>query len=139
MTRLGTKCIGGLAILAIVAAGCGDDDDGEGVGDGGDLERYCELVDELDAAGTEMFAPLEADENATEEDFEEAERQFVEDHEDDFDELREVVPDEIADDIEVLLDAQDERASGGDQEETSDEAATAEERVEAFETANCDS
>jgi hypothetical protein len=118
--------MGGLGAVA-----CGDDDEASSV------ERYCELVQELDEAGSEAFADLEQDESATEGDFAEAERQFVEDHQDDFDELREVAPDEIADDIDVLLAAQEERAAGGDQEEVSDEVVAAEERVGAFEEANC--
>ena len=45
---------------------------------------------------------------ATEEDFAAAERQFLEDHEEDIAELRRVAPEEIADDVEVLLAAQEE-------------------------------
>ena len=120
------------SLASVVAVACGDDDD-----EASSVERYCELVQELDEAGSEAFADLEEDESATEEDFAEAERQFVEDHQDDFDELREVVPDEIADDIDVLLAAQEERAAGGEQEEVSDEVVAAEERVGAFEEANC--
>lgn len=126
------KAIGGLALVAVVATGCGDDDDA-----GGDVERYCELVDELDQAGSEFFAALEEDESATDEDYADAEQQFIDDHADDFEELRDVAPAEIADDIDVLLTAQEQRAAGGDQEEASEEAAAAEERVVSFEDANC--
>lgn len=126
------RVVVGLALVAGVAAGCGDDE-----GAGGNVERYCELVAELDEAGSEAFAALEDDESATDEDFAETERQFIEDHADDFDELRDVAPDEIADDVDVLLGAQEERAAGGEQEETSDEVSQAEERVGEFEGANC--
>ena len=84
---------------------------------GANLERYCALVQALDAAGTDAFAELEADESATDEDYAEVERQFIEDHQDEFDELREVAPQEIADDVNVLLDALKERAAGGEQQE----------------------
>ena len=121
-----------VSMASVVAVACGDDDD-----EASNVERYCELVQELDNSGSEAFADIEEDGSATEEDFAEAERQFVEAHQDDFDELREVAPDEIADDIDVLLAAQEERAAGGEQEEVSDEVVAAEERVGAFEDANC--
>jgi hypothetical protein len=124
------------AVLAVAAVGCGDDDDESS---GGNVERYCELVEELDQAGTEAFAALEADESATDEDYAAMESQFLEEHADDFDELREVAPDEIADDVDVILTAQEERAAGGEQEEPSEAASAAEERIGEFEDANCDS
>ena len=124
--------VGVVSLASVFGVGCGDDDD-----EASSVERYSELVQELDEAGSEAFADLEEDESATEEDFAEAERRFVDDHQDDFDELREVAPDEIADDIEVLLAAQEERAAGGEQEEASDEVVAAEERVGAFEASNC--
>ena len=127
------KGIGGLALVAAVATGCGDDDEDAG----GDVERYCQLVDELDQAGTEFFAALEENESAPDEDFANAEQQFLEENADDIEELREAAPVEIADDIDVLLAAQAQRAAGGDQEESSEEAAAAEERVLNFADANC--
>ena len=123
-----------VTLASVVAVGCGDDDDDD---EASSADRYCELVQELDEAGSEAFAELEEDESATDEDFAEAERQFLDDHQSDFDELREVAPDEIADDIDVLLAAQEERAAGGEQEETSDAVAAAEERVIAFEQEHC--
>ena len=126
--------MGGVAVLAGVVAGCGDDDDSSS---GEDVERYCELIDELDQAGDEAFADLEDDADATDEDFAEAERQFIEDNEESFDELRDVVPEEIADDLDVLLEAQADRAAGGEQEEASKEAETAEQRIGEFEADNC--
>ena len=58
---------------------------------------------------------------------------------DDFDELRNVAPDDIADDIDVILAAQEERAAGGEQEEVSDTVSEAEERIGEFEDTNCSS
>ena len=127
-----------LAALAFAGAafvgGCGDDGDGSAAGD---VERYCALVAELDEAGSEAFAALEEDETATDEDFAEAERQFVQEHREDFEELRRVAPKEVADDVDVLIAAQEARASGGEQEETSGDVAIAEERVSEFEVENC--
>jgi major membrane immunogen (membrane-anchored lipoprotein) len=136
---MATRLTGPISVLLVLTAlltACGDDDDGEA---SGDIEAYCALVAELDEAGSEAFAPLEEDDSATEEDFAAAELQFIEDHADDFDDLRDIAPDEIAEDIETLLDAQEDRASGGEQEEASDEASEAEERVVAFEEENCSS
>ena len=115
-----------VSMASVVAVACGGDDDDEA----SNVERYCELVQELDNSGSEAFADIEEDESATEEDFAEAERQFVEAHQDDFDELREVSRrTEYADDIDVLLAAQEERAAGGEQEEVSDEVVAAEEQA----------
>jgi hypothetical protein len=101
------------------------------------VDRYCELVLALDMAGAEAFAELETDTTATDEDYAAAERQFLEDHQEQFDELRRVAPEEIASDVGVLLDAQEERAAGGEQEEVSDEVEAAEERIGAFEDEHC--
>lgn len=122
--------IAAATLASVVTVGCGDDDESS-------VERYCELVQELDEAGSEAFAALEEDETADDEDFAEAERQFLEANEANFDELREVAPEEISDDVGVLLTAQEQRAAGGEQEETSDEVAAAEERITAFEEENC--
>jgi hypothetical protein len=120
-------------VVVGVTAGCGDDGDDAA----GDVDRYCELVDELDAAGSEAFAEVESDESATEEDYAAAEAEFVEANESSFEELREVAPEEIEDDIATLLAAQDERAAGGEQEEMGADVAEAEERVVTFEEENC--
>lgn len=101
------------------------------------VERYCALVQELDEAGADAFAELEADESATDEDFAAAERQFIEDHQDKFDELRDIAPEEIANDVDVLLAAQEQRAAGGEQEDVAPEVAAAEERIGAFEDEHC--
>jgi hypothetical protein len=42
-----------MTLAAIVVGGCGERIDG--VAAGGDLERYCRLVQELDTAGREAF------------------------------------------------------------------------------------
>jgi hypothetical protein len=135
MHRSATSFAIGLGLVAVLITGCGDDDDTTEAS--GDVDRYCELVAELDEAGSDAFAELEADDAATEADYARTERQFIDDHADEFDELREVAPEAIADDLEVLLTEQEKRASGGDQEETSDEAEAAEERIGEFEEKNC--
>jgi hypothetical protein len=118
-----------LALAGLV--GCGDDDDEAH----GDPDRYCELSREMDQAGDEAFAELEEDEDATEQDFARAERAFLEAHSDEFDEIREVAPDEIRADVDTLLDAVRARAQGS--EESSPEADEAEQHVTEFEDQNC--
>lgn len=110
--------------------GCGDDDDEAA----GDTERYCQLTRELDKAGEDAFAPLEADETATEEDFADAGRRFFDEHRDDFNELRQTAPEEIREDVTVLLDGMKARAGG---EEPPPEADAAEGRIQEFEAQNC--
>lgn len=119
--------IGGMAIM-----GCDDNDES-----GSNVTRYCDLTAELDQAGEEVFAELEADPDATEEDFMEAERQFIEDHRADLDELRDVAPDEIAADVDTLLDTLLEVAEGNLEARESEEAQQAEERITQFEEENC--
>lgn len=102
------------------------------------VERYCEVVAEADAAGTAHFAALEAREDATEQEYEEAERSFLEEYRHLFDEILTVVPDEIADELALLLRSQRERAGLGTGEPLSDETVqAAEEGVLAFEDERC--
>jgi hypothetical protein len=122
-------------LLAVGLAACGNDAGG-GTASGPDPDRYCELVAELETAGGEAFDAIEADEDATEEDFAAAGKQFAEDQSERFDELVAVAPEEIADDVELLI--QSIRAQSGlDDEVDQEEAAAAEERITAWEEENC--
>lgn len=121
-----------LVLVAAVVGACADDGDDDAAGD---VNRYCELTAELDAAGSEAFAALEGDESATDEDYAQAEADFIEAHQDDFDAILDAAPNEIRDDLQVILDAQERRADGNDEPiEGADEA---EERILDFEDANC--
>ena len=121
--------------LVVPVAACGDDDDSGA----GDVDRYCELTGELDAAGEEAFAALEQDPDATEEDFAAAEAAFFAEHEDDLAELAEAAPAEIRADAEVLLDAQRRFAEGESREAVeSAEVQEADEQVNAFEEEHCE-
>lgn len=123
----------GTVVAAAALGACSDDgDDDEATGD---VDRYCELTAELDAAGSEFFADLEADESATDEDYAQAEADFIEAHQDDFDEILEAAPEEIRADLEVLLDAQDRRAEGDNEPPAG--ADEAEERILDFEAESC--
>jgi NTP pyrophosphatase (non-canonical NTP hydrolase) len=127
-----------LAIPLAVAA-CGDDDES---GDAGEttasVERYCEITAELDTLGEEEFEALEEDPNATPEDFEQAERRTVEENAELFDEIQAVAPEEIADEVDVLITGIRVRAGLSD-EEVSDQAQNeAEKMINRFERENCE-
>jgi hypothetical protein len=125
-----------VAAVALVGFGCGDDDGDEGAQvASASVERYCELTRELDRAGGEIFEDLEKDPDATPKDFEAAERQMVEENEGSLEELQEVVPAEIQNDVAILVEAL--RARAGLEAEVSPDAEAAETRIDKFEKQNC--
>jgi hypothetical protein len=138
-TRLAPLALG--AALALVLPACGDDESPTTSTEaattsvaGGDVDRYCELTAELDAMGEQLFADLSQD--AAPEEVVQREQQLVEQASAHFDELVEVAPDAIADDVPVLLDGIRARAATG--EDPDQEASSAaEERILAFEEENC--
>ena len=91
------------------------------------------LVQELDEAGSDAFAALEGDDLRPTR----SSPTPSEDHQEELDELRQVAPADIAGDVDVLSAAQEQRATGGEQEDVTAEAAAAEERVLAFEEEHC--
>jgi hypothetical protein len=130
------------ALLALAFVACGESDSpstsarATATPDAGDAERYCVLTREMDAAGTRFFARLERKDNATAQDFEAAERRFVERFAPQFEEIQRVAPAEIRADVETLLAGQRRRAGlGGSVSEA--EAGAAERRVQRYERRNC--
>ena len=107
--------------------GCGD----EGEESQGDVERYCELGQQIEVE----FSALELDESATPADVARMRLDFIEAHQDDFDELRDVAPDEVREDVEFLRQAERQLAEGGDA--SLPEAQEAEDRVAEFDTEYC--
>ena len=126
MKRTVAAWMTGAALVALPMTGCGDDDTA-----GGDAERYCELVAELEAIGEEVFADVPED--ADEAEFAALEAEFVERADDQLTEMVDVAPEEIADDVEAFTDAMRVRATG----EEGEDVGAAEERILAFEEANC--
>jgi hypothetical protein len=121
-------------------AGCGDDASDTSTTDAAaasDPARYCELTEELDAAGEEVFAPLEQDQNATREDFEQAEAQLVEENQDQLEEIQQVAPPEIQPDVETIVSALYVRAGLEGAGPSNSEVGAAEKRLDAFEKENC--
>ncbi len=128
-------------LLALALPACGDDEESTTSSEESaavpDLERYCELSLELDAAGEETFAELENDPDATRADFEQAEQELIEDNAANLDEIQSVAPDEIQADVETLIAGLQVRAGLASEGPPEEEAASAEERLDEFETANC--
>jgi hypothetical protein len=125
---------------ALALAACGGDDDEPAARPAaataaGDADRYCALARDLDAAGEEHFAGL--GEDATPEQFERAERSFVERNAATLDELERAAPAEIRRDVRTLLAGMRQRA-GLEGPEVSERAASAAEgRIKAFERRSC--
>ena len=131
MRVIGSLCI---VLLAVGLTACGGDEGG-GSASGPDPDRYCELVAELEESGSAAFEAVEADEDATEEDYMAASKQFTEDSAEEFEELIEVAPDEISADVETLVGSI--RAQAVGEAQAREEAAAAEERITAWEEDNC--
>lgn len=132
-------------VLAFGLAACGEDEipDGDAgasgdqvTGEAGNPELYCELVAELEEAGAAAFDEVESNKDATDEDYANAERAFVEDNQENLDALVEAGPDEIAEDVRVLIDSIRGRANLGPKVPQK-EATAAEQRITAYEEENC--
>jgi hypothetical protein len=131
-----------LALLPLVLilgfAGCGDDEDEGGGGSTADtIERYCRLSANLDRAGADVFREVEADPQATPDDFRRAEAEFVNQYADELNAIAEAAPDELSDDAAVLVEAVRARAGLGEEPPDEQAAAKAERAVNRFEMENC--
>ena len=134
------------AALGLVACG-GDDDGGTGeqtattetlaVATEPDLERYCELVTELDRRSAEVFNELGAEGVPTDAELGAAQQQVLDENAELIDELARVTPEEIADDFELTLESARERAAAGDAASPPREVADAGERLQKFRRENC--
>lgn len=131
-----------LVLAAAVGSGaCGQDEDAKTTSAArtpkDNIARYCALTRELDAAGTRFFARLER-QNASPEDFRDAERRFVRQNAGRLGEIERVAPRAIAEDVRVILAAMRER--GGlepGMEVSQEQAQAAERRVKRLEQRQC--
>lgn len=114
----------------------GEDEQGGG-GATADVDRYCELSQQLDEAGSQAFRELEQDPSATREDFEQAEADFVREHEAELEEITQVAPPEIQNEVQVLISSI--RGRAGLEEQAPDEQAErqADQTIRRFERQNC--
>jgi hypothetical protein len=111
------------------------DDNGDS-GGGGDTDKFCETIKELDAAED----PTESlDENATPEDIENAIRDQFAEFGDEIDDLRSSAPDEISDDVDIVADAIESFVDGdGSLDDIgTPEVTAASDRLDTFEQENC--
>ena len=99
-----------LALVAVGAsAGCGGDDEDAL---SADEQRYCELAGELEEIGGEVFGSLP--EEPSDDELAAAEKRFVEEADAELNELVEVAPEEIAEDVEAYVEGFRARARGED-------------------------
>ncbi len=131
-----------MVTAALVLGGCGDDDESAeettAENPAADLDRYCQLNKELGQAGDEFFAELEQ-RDASRKEFEEGERDFLEQNEQEIDEVLEVAPSEIQGDAETFVEGLRVRAGVSDADVNLQEVGPAEERLAEFEQENCPS
>ena len=130
------------AVAALTLVACGNDGGDAGatrtatVAAAGDVDRYCALTRELDEQGQTFFAGL--GKQAGPQEFEAAERRFVETHADDLDELARVAPQEIAADVPTLFAGMRQRAGLEPATKVSEaRASAAETRIRSFEQRRC--
>lgn len=100
-----------------------------------DPEPYCDLTRQLEKAGQKAFSTL--DRNATNADYEAAERNFVLDNNDLLDELLTAAPPDLSHDVETILAAMRQRGGLEDSGVTEREANQADQRVRAWEKKHC--
>ncbi len=142
MLRRSTTTLALVTTFALAACG-GEDEPGDtraATTTNGDAtastERYCELVGEFDAAGEDFFAGL--GEDSSPEEFEAAERRFVERYDDELAVLGAAAPSEIRDDVQKVLAGTRQRAGLEAPVEVPEaEVDAADERVRAFEERAC--
>lgn len=102
-----------------------------------DLERYCELSQQLDQVGEQEidvdFESATPDREAVQSEFSD----FVESQNDQLEELQRVAPEEISDDVDTVVSTIREVSESGDLS-AFDESGEAEERLREFEREQCD-
>lgn len=143
MLRRSTTTLALVTTLALAACG-GDEEPGDtraatttNAEATGNTQRYCQKVAQFDAAGEDFFAGL--GEDSKPEEFEAAERRFVERYGDELAALRATAPPEIRDDVQKVLIGMRQRAGLETPVELSEaEVDAADERVRAFEERACE-
>lgn len=102
-----------------------------------DLDRYCELVTELDQNSADVFNALGASGVPTNEQLAAAQLQVLEDNADLIDELTAAAPAEIRDDFDLSLESARKRAEEADASEPPTDVAEANVRLLKFRRENC--
>jgi hypothetical protein len=123
------------ATLAVGPAACGDDEDSTAAAP--DLDRYCELVVELDAASSAVFGELEQDQDLSDADIAGAQQQVLDENAGLIGELERVAPNEIRDDVEVSIESTRTRAEQEDTEIPEQDVVDANLRLQEFRRQEC--
>lgn len=132
-----------MAAALLAGAGCGRGattatETGTGTEPTASAERFCTIAQELDTAGNEVFAELENDPDASQEDYAAAERRFYREHAGEIDDLIAAAPTEIRESVEVATAAGRERAGiEVDQPASDKQAEQADREISAWEEENC--
>jgi hypothetical protein len=123
------------ASVAVGLAACGDDEDSTAAAP--DLDRYCELVVELDAASAAIFGEFEEDAQLSEADIAEAQQRVLDENDDLIEELERVTPNEIRDDLELSIESTRARAEQEDTEIPEQDVVDANLRLQEFRRQEC--
>jgi hypothetical protein len=127
-----------LAAVALSACGGGGETSSSTtVASHPDVDRFCELVNQLDENSAAIFDALSADGIPTDEQLAAAQLQVLNENADLIDELTAVTPAEIRDDFELSLESARQRAEAGDSSQPSKEVAQANVRLLKFRRQNC--
>ncbi len=127
-----------LAAATLVLAACGGDDEtGTTAASRPDLERYCEVVAELDRSSAAIFNEIEQGGVPSNEELAAAQLRVLEENEDLIAELEAVAPDEIRADVELSIESARDRAEAGDASQPPKEVADAGIRLQEFRRDNC--
>lgn len=110
-------------LVVLLVPACGDDDD-----DSASSEEYCEIKTELDAAGEKAFSDLKED--ATEDEYDAVQEEFVKANRDRFEDLVDAAPGKIKDDLRIVVD--------GVLDPNAPENEEAADRVSEFDAETCD-
>ena len=127
------------AALAIAACG-GDDDSGTSAdsttGSQPNVERYCELVAQLDQISTDLFSKLD-DTSPTKAELAAAQLQILNENADLISQIEAAVPDEIRDDFMLSEQSARQRAEAGDASVPPKDVVDANLRLRKFRVQNC--
>ena len=123
------------ATVAVGLAACGDGEDSTAAAP--DLDRYCELVVELDAASAAIFGEFEQDQELSEADIAEAQQRVLDENDDLIEELERVAPNEIRDDVELSIESTRARAEQEDTDIPEQDVVDANLRLQEFRRQEC--
>jgi hypothetical protein len=141
-TRL-IACLAATAVVALALSACGGGDDSSTSTTAlkPDVDRYCQLLQELTDNTNKAYNDLQTslpDTTPTPDQLAATQRQINEDNADLINELRQVAPTAIQDDFNLSADSSIERANAGDAGKPSQDVVDAGLRLAKFAKQNCD-